>query len=98
MVAGKPCDANIDVTTLEYIGHVQKKIGTSLRRLVKEKTGKKLHDSKPLGSKSSLTQSETDKVQNYYGLAIRRNVNNLEGMKRAVWAAFFHRLLTNEKP
>jgi hypothetical protein len=42
--------------------------------------------------------SETDKSQNYYGLAIRRNVSNLEVMKRAVWAVFFHKLSTNEKP
>jgi hypothetical protein len=39
---------------------------------VKEKSGKKLHDSKPVGGKGRLTQSEIDKLQNYYGLAIRR--------------------------
>jgi hypothetical protein len=37
-----------------------------------------------------LTQSETDKIQNCYGVAIKRNVNNLEAMKRAVWAVFLH--------
>jgi hypothetical protein len=57
-----------------------------------------LHDSKPLGGKGHLTQAEIDKLQNYYGLAIRRNVNNFEAMKRAVWGIFFHKLLTNEKP
>jgi hypothetical protein len=58
---------------------------------VEEKTGIKLHDSKPVGGKGHLTQSEIDKLRDCYGLAIRRNVNNLEVMKRAV-------LLTNEKP
>jgi hypothetical protein len=58
----------------------------------------KLHDSKPFGGKGCLSQSEIDKLQAYCGLAIRRNVRNLEVMKRAVWAVFFHKLLTNEKP
>jgi hypothetical protein len=59
-------------------------MGTRMRGLVKDKTGTKLHDSKPLGGKGRLTESEIEKLQNYYGLAIRRNVNNLEAMKRAV--------------
>jgi hypothetical protein len=82
----------------EYTGHVQKRIGARLRRLVKEKTGRKLHESKPFGGKGRLTQCEMDKLQNYYGLAIGRNVNNLAAMKRAVWAVFFHKLLTSDKP
>jgi hypothetical protein len=72
-------------------------MGARLRRLVKEKTGIKLHDSKPVGGKGRHTQSETDKLQNYHGLTIRRSVNNLEVMKRAVWAVFFHKLSTNEE-
>jgi hypothetical protein len=60
------------------MGHVQKTMGPRLRRLVKEKIGTKLHDSKPLGGKGHVTESLIDKLQNYYDLAIRRNVNNLE--------------------
>jgi hypothetical protein len=97
-VAGKSCDPNIAVTELECKGHVQKRTGAGLRRLVTEKTGSKLHDIKPLGGKGRLTQSETDKLRNYYSLAIRRNVNNLAAMKRDVWAFFFHKLLTNGNP
>jgi hypothetical protein len=43
-------------------------MGARLRRLVKEKTGKKLHDSKPLGGKPQFNESEIDKLQSYYGL------------------------------
>jgi hypothetical protein len=57
----------------------------------------KLHDRKLVGGKGRLTHSEIDKLQNYYGLAIRRNVHSLEVMKRAVWAIFFHKVLINEK-
>jgi hypothetical protein len=97
-VAEKPCGPNISVTKLECVGHVQKRMGARLRRLVKEKTGIKLHDSKPVGGKVRLTKSETDKLQNFHGLTIRRNVNNLEVMKRTVWAVFFRKLSTNEEP
>jgi hypothetical protein len=98
VVAGKPYGPNISVTKLECIGYVQKRMGATLRRLVKEMARTKLHDSKALGGKDCLTQPEIDKLQNYYGLAIRSNVNSLEAMKKAVWATFFHRLLTNENP
>jgi hypothetical protein len=98
VVAGKPYDPNIAVTKLDCMGQVEKRIGARVRRLVKERTGIKMHDSKPLGSKDRLTQSEIDILQNYYGLAIRRNVNNLEFMQRAVWAVCFHALSTNENP
>jgi hypothetical protein len=55
-----------------------------LRGFVKEKLCTKLHDGKPLGDKGCLTQSEISKLNYYYGLAIRRNANNLETMKKAV--------------
>jgi hypothetical protein len=69
----------LSVLKLECIGHVQKRMGPRLRGLVKEKTGTKLHDSKPLGSKDHLTESKIDKLQNYSGLAIRRNVDMMLG-------------------
>lgn len=56
---------------------------------MKENTGRNLHYGKPLGGKGHFTQSEIDILQNYYGLTIRRNVNNLKAMKRAVWAVSF---------
>jgi hypothetical protein len=54
-----------------------------LRRFAKESICTKLHDGKPLGGKGRLTQSQTGKLNSYYGLVIRRNVNNLETMKKA---------------
>jgi hypothetical protein len=65
-------------------------MGARLNRFVKEKVGANLHDGKPLGTKGPLTQYEIDKFKkSNYGLAIRRNVNNLEAMMRAAWAVFF---------
>ena len=71
-----------EVMKQECIGHVQKRVGTVLRKLKKENPG--------LGGKSKLTDAIIDKMQNYYGIAIRANVGNLEAMKNAVLASFFH--------
>jgi hypothetical protein len=57
---------------------------SKMRRFVKGKICTKLHDGKTLGGEGRLTQSEIGKLNNYYDLAIRRNVNSLETMKKAV--------------
>ena len=67
---------------LECIGHVQKRMGTALQKLKKDKKG--------LGGKGKLTNKMIDKIQNYYGIAIRSNVGNLEAMREAVLAVLFH--------
>ncbi|GFU14070.1 uncharacterized protein TNCV_2536211 [Trichonephila clavipes] len=54
------------VTKLECIGHIQKRVGSRLRKLKKNTKG--------LGGKGKLTDKFIDKLQNYYGIAIRRNV------------------------
>lgn len=70
------------VNKLECIGHVQKRVGSRLRKLKKNKKG--------LGGKGKLTDKFIDKLQNYYGIAIRSNAGNLKNMQSAVIAAFFH--------
>ena len=57
----------------ECVGHVQKRVGTALRNLKKENKG--------LGGKWKVTDALIDRLQNYYGIAIRSNVGNLEAMK-----------------
>ena len=37
-----------------------------------------------------LTDTLIDKLQNYYGIAIRSNCGNLEGMKAAIYASIIH--------
>ncbi|GFV16446.1 uncharacterized protein TNCV_1525921 [Trichonephila clavipes] len=45
---------------------------------------------KGLGGKGKLTDNFIDKLQNYYGIAIRSNTKNLANMQSAVIAAFYH--------
>ncbi|XP_065641660.1 uncharacterized protein LOC136073639 [Hydra vulgaris] len=70
------------VVKQECIGHVQKRVGTRLRELKKREKG--------LRGKGKLTDAVIDKLQNYYGIAIRSNIGNLKGMQIAVMAALFH--------
>ncbi|GFW10328.1 uncharacterized protein TNCV_5096791 [Trichonephila clavipes] len=76
------------VTKLECIGHIQKRVGSRLRKL------KKI--TKVLGGKGKLTDKFIDKLQNYYGIAIRSNVGCLKKMQSAVIAAFFHCCSSNQ--
>ncbi|GFW58959.1 uncharacterized protein TNCV_2830651 [Trichonephila clavipes] len=66
----------------ECIGHIQKRVGTKLRKLKSKR--------KDVGGREKLTDTFIDKLKYYYGIAIRDNVNNLQGMQRAVTAAFVH--------
>eukprot|EP00795_Rhopilema_esculentum_P014808 gene14808-5915_t len=63
--------AKVSVTG-ECVGHVQKRLGTALRRYKLNMKGKKLTDIGP------LTDKVVDKMQNLYGQAIRKNSANLE--------------------
>ena len=68
----------------EYVGHVQKRIGSRLRKLKAE--------DKSLGGrgKGKLNQTVIDSLQNSMGLAIRQNIGNLEAMRLNVGALLFH--------
>ena len=74
----------VPVVKYECIDHVQKRVGNRLRKL--NKTVKGL---------SGLTDSVIDKLQSYYGMAIRSNDNDLQGMKSPVAAVMFHAASTD---
>ena len=80
---------DVIVEKKECVGHVQKRLGTALRKLKKEKKG--------LGGKGKLTDNMIDKLQNYYGIAIRSNSGNLAEMKQNVLATLFHCASTDKR-
>ena len=73
-------------------------MGARLRRLRKDYKGKKLDDGRLLSGQGRLTDKKIDSLQNYYGQAIRRNCENLDNMRRDVWAIFFHTISTDDCP
>ncbi|GFV31582.1 uncharacterized protein TNCV_4790841 [Trichonephila clavipes] len=70
------------VVKYECIGHVQKRVGSRLRKLKKCTKG--------LGGKGKLTDKFIDTLQNYFGIAIRIMSAIYSNMQTAVIAAFFH--------
>ena len=67
---------------LECVGHVQKRLSTRLRNLVKKYKGTKM----PISGKGKLTEKLINSIQNFYGMAIRSNKGYLYEMKKAVYA------------
>ena len=72
----------IQVNKLECVGHYQKRVGTRLRNLKKREKG--------LGGRGCLTDAVIDRLQNFFGVAIRQNAGNLAGMKASALATLFH--------
>ncbi|GFX33437.1 uncharacterized protein TNCV_4122711 [Trichonephila clavipes] len=98
IVENKVYGDHCSVEKLECIGHVMKRMGTRLRRLKTKMRGQKPSDGKPLCGRNRLTEAEIDRLQAYYGLAIRRNLSSVKDMQQAIWAIFLHKLSIDEKP
>lgn len=79
---------SVPIAKLECVGHVQKRLGTGLRKLKKEKK---------LGGRGRLTDNLIDAMQTYYGKAIRNNKGNIKGMQDATWAILYHHSSTSPK-
>ena len=70
---------------LECVGHIQKRVGTGLLKLVKQNKG--------IGGrgKGKLTKQVINTLHNYYGIAIRNNKGKtLPEMKAAIAAVILH--------
>ena len=52
--------------------------------------GKKLADGKGVSGKGRLTDKAVNTLQNYYGMVIRQNMGDLQGMRKAVGAVLYH--------
>lgn len=96
IVKDKPY-VDIDPEKLECVGHVQKRMGTRLRKLKAAMKSKKLSDGKALGGRRRLTDKFIDKLSSFYGKAIREN-NDVKSMNDAIWAIFYHYRSTDEEP
>ena len=95
------CDSQpypgIQVVKHECVGHVQKRVGKHLRDLKKDKTVKYADGTRPIFNRR-LTDANIDKLQRYYGNAIRENVGDSKAMIDACWAVFYHSCSTDENP
>lgn len=67
-------------------------MGTRLRNVKKANKG--------IGGKGAgkLTDKVIGELTKYYGLAIRRHPHSIAEMKKAIWATYYHKNSTDEKP
>ncbi|GBL84018.1 hypothetical protein AVEN_100880-1 [Araneus ventricosus] len=76
--------SQVEIKREEYINHVSKRLGTALRKTVKDWRVKGV----TLGSKKhgSLKEETIKKLTRYYANAIRKNKGDIEVMKTAIYA------------
>ena len=94
VVSDKPYGQDIAIEKEDCVNHISKRMGTALRNLVA--TSKAQRQS--IAGKGKLTQERITKVQNYYGRAIKDNANDVELMKKRIFAILFHLSSSNEHP
>lgn len=85
----EPYGNELPIVKSECIGHVEKRMGSRLRNVRKEKK---------LSGRGKLTDKVVKKLTKYYGLSIQRNVNSVDEMKKAIMATYEHIFSTKEKP
>lgn len=90
--------SDITVEKLECVGHVQKRMGTRLRKYKDKMKGVKLPDGKSLSGRGRLTDALIDKISVYYGNAIRNNADSIDNMKKAIWAVYCHMCSSDNEP
>ena len=72
-------------------------MGSNLRNY-KRDAKRKLSDGGRVGGRGRLNDAMTDNFQNYYGAAIRNNKISVHKMKDAIWAIYYHCILSENKP
>lgn len=91
-----PYGSDINISKIECVGHIQKRMGSRLRKLKQSKL--KCSEGKPIGGKGRLTDKLIEKFTVYYGNAIRQHKNSLSDMRKAVWAIYFHTRSSDSEP
>ena len=68
-------------------------MGSALRTYKNNCKGSVLPDGKTVNGVGRLTDKIIDRIQTYYGYAIRNNQGNDEKIVKAIWAIFYHSIL-----
>lgn len=89
LLDAKPYGDDLVPVKRECVGHVQKRMGTRLRNLKKKEK---------FAPECKFTMALIKELTIYYGLAIRRNPDSIEDMRREIWATYYHKISTDKNP
>ena len=92
----KPYGEDVEIIKHECVGHIQKRMGTALRKL--KKSGIVDENGQLVKFKCRLTNNAITALNVYYGGAIRNNKDDIDGMVQAIDASFLHSMSTDEHP
>ena len=82
------------ITKEDCINHVSKRMGTALQKLV---SSSKVQG-ESLSGKGKLTKVKIMKIQNYYGRAVKDNADDIELLKKRIFAILFHLTSSDDHP
>ena len=94
VVKTNPYGDRYPVNKGECLGHIQKRVGSRLRKLKNEYGDKKLSNGKTL--RGRLGDKEINKLQNYFGIAIRANCHSVTAMQKAIGTVVYHCSVAND--
>ena len=91
----EPYGPDVNITKLECVGHVQKRMGKRLIERVQQCKGNvytlKGRKTKGIGGQNKLHSKAISRIQGHYGGNIRAHAGDLEGMKWSIWSIWYHR-------
>ena len=85
-VESQPYGDELKPVKPESVGHYQKRTGNCLQQKRKDLQGVKLSDGKGISGRSRLTDKVINTLQNYPGMAIRQNSNDITEMGNSIIA------------
>ena len=84
----------VEIQKEDCVNHVSKRMGTALRKLSAESKSQ----GSSISGRGKLTQVKLTKIQNYYGRAIKDHADDLELLKRRIFAILFHLSSSDDNP
>ncbi len=93
-MADSPYGDNVNINKENCINHVSKRMGKALRGLTATSKAQK----QSISGKGKLTNELIGKIQNYYGRAIKNNLNDIPLLKKRIFAILFHLSSSDTNP
>ena len=89
----EPYGPNVELIKHECVSHIQKRMGTALKKL--KKSGAVDEHGRVVKFKGKLTDKTIKQLNVYYGGDIKNNKGNVDGMVKAIDASFLHSVSTD---